>query len=180
MCAFVCVLYACIHVCTVVCVFVHLAMFSASSWRCVWLSVCVHQSTSMYTCTCVCIRTCIYTVLFIENRPVGSQSVSSQSTVVRLVSRTVSRSAASRRHNYAVLKFNVQWKRWCTQKGSAGFDHQCPPLAKWARLVIERHEILPVDTGGQPWEKTASPAINQLPFGRLVGRSVSQSVYQHM
>ena len=28
------------------------------------------------------------------------------------------------------------------------FDHHCPPLAKGARLVIETHEILPVNMGG--------------------------------
>ena len=42
------------------------------------------------------------TVLFVESRPVGSQSVSSRSTVgrsvIRSVSRTVSWSAVSRRH----------------------------------------------------------------------------------
>ena len=123
-----------------------------------------------------------HTVLFVENQPVGSRSVSSQSTVGRSVGRsvshTVSRSVASLRHNYAVLKFNVERKRWCTRRGSASFAHHCPLLAKWARLVIERHEILPVNMEGQPWEKTAGHALDQSPFGQSVGRSVSQSVGQ--
>ena len=74
----------------------------------------------------------IHTVLFVKNRPAGSRSVSSRSTVicsvVHLVSRTVSRSAAS--HYYAVLKFSVEGKRWRTRRGSASFDHHCALLAK--------------------------------------------------
>ena len=58
------------------------------------------------------------------------------------------------------------------------FRSPLSPLAKWARLVIERHKILPVNTEGQPWEKTAGHArsITIRSVSRSVGQSVGQSV----
>ena len=80
------------------------------------------------------VHTYICTVLFIEKRPDGSQSVK-QSVNGQSFSRSFGQSYSQSvsgvtRHNYAVLKFNVERKRWRTRRGSVSFDHHCPPLAK--------------------------------------------------
>ena len=71
-----------------------------------------------------------------------------------------------------VLKFKVEGKDGVLEEGMQ--VHHCPPLMKWAWLAIKRHELLPIDTGGQPQGKTAGHAIDQLPFGWSAGQLASQ------
>ena len=97
-----------------------------------------------------------HTVLFIENRPDGSQSVK-QSVNGRSFSRSFGQSysqsvSSVTRHNYAVLKFNVERKRWRTRRGSASYGR--PTLRKDCR----------------------SRSINHHSVDRSVSQSVSRSV----
>ena len=122
-----------------------------------------------------------HTVLFIENRPDGSQSVK-QSVNSRSFSRSFGQSYSQSvsgvtRHNYVVLKFNVERKRWCTRRGSASFDHHCPRWRNelgWSSKGTKYCQLI--------WkaslEKRLPVMLDQSPFGRSVGRSVSQSVSQ--
>ena len=70
------------------------------------------------------------TVLFIENRPAGSQSVK-QSVNGRSFSRSFGQSVSGvTRHNYTVLKFNVINKKMAYSKRERKSRSPLSPLAK--------------------------------------------------
>ena len=121
------------------------------------------------------------TVLFIENRPDGSQSVK-QSVNGRSFSRSSGQSYGQSvsdvtHHNYVVLKFNVERKRWRTRRGSASFDHHCSRWRNelgWSSKGTKYCQLIRKAN----LEKRLPVTFDQSPFGRSVGRLVSQSVSQ--
>ena len=124
---------------------------------------------------CICY---VHTVLFIENRPDGSQSVK-QSVNGQSFSRSFSQSygqsvSGVTRHNYAVLKFNVERKRWRTRRGSTSFDHHCPRWRNelgWSSKGTTCCQLIRKAN----LENRLLVTLDQSPYGRSVSRSVSRS-----
>ena len=94
---------------------------------CLYVRIYVYTSPQVCTLVLVCAYMHTYGTFC---RKTGQSGVGQSAVGQRSVIQSVGRSAASRRHNYAVLKFYVEGKRWRTRRGSASFNHHCPPLAK--------------------------------------------------
>ena len=115
-----------------------------------------------------------------HRKPAGQQSVSQavgQWSVVQCsFGQSYSQSVSGvTRHNYAVLKFNVERKRWHTRRGSTSFDHHCPCWRNefgWSSKGTKYCQLIRQAN----LEKRLPVTLDQSPFGQSVGRSVSQSV----
>ena len=133
----------------------------------------IHFSKYAYICT----------VLFVENQPVGGQSVSSWSmvshSVVYSVSCTVSRSAKSLSYLYVVLNLILKEKDGVLEEGvqvSISTVHHWQNELGWSSKCTKYCQLI--------WEANlekrllVTRSINHHSVGQSVGRSVSRSVSQ--